>query len=355
MPDLWDKTPDAPRQSELNPLTNPVLERNLVRWAEVYFSSPPGKREQAVNKLLEEIKREASGDRAAEIQEVVCSACQSKNSAGHKFCGRCGEALNPVTSGPSESPGPAAAQPETGVQWLRDRAFSSLEVSDAPKQRGWLYLAGAFAIALAGFAYLQWAPGFQAKPGHSQPALQAKLGMPASAQSPTKGSPQGDIQHAAETISPSPTAAANPKASEPQNAPATRTGDDPGAVPAGLQPAVQRSLLITSAPSHRASDHPVSDHRVSNEQSGDPDLRLAQRYLGGSMSGRDSSEAATLLWKAVRKQNTTAAVLLSDLYARGDGVPRSCDQARLLLLAAAKRGSPQAAEHLRQLETSGCQ
>jgi TPR repeat protein len=73
------------------------------------------------------------------------------------------------------------------------------------------------------------------------------------------------------------------------------------------------------------------------------------------MGVRDSSEAATLLWKAVRKQNTTAAVLLSDLYARGDGVPRSCDQARLLLLAAAKRGSPQAAEQLRQLESHGCQ
>jgi TPR repeat protein len=90
-------------------------------------------------------------------------------------------------------------------------------------------------------------------------------------------------------------------------------------------------------------------------EGGAPDLRLAQRYLGGSMGARNPSEAATLLWKAVRKQNTTAAVLLSDLYARGDGVPRSCDQARVLLLAAAKRGSPQAAEQLRRLETHGCQ
>jgi TPR repeat protein len=73
------------------------------------------------------------------------------------------------------------------------------------------------------------------------------------------------------------------------------------------------------------------------------------------MGARDSSEAATLLWKAVRKQNTTAAVLLSDLYARGDGVPRSCDQARLLLLAAAKRGSSRATEQLRRLEIHGCE
>jgi TPR repeat protein len=83
-------------------------------------------------------------------------------------------------------------------------------------------------------------------------------------------------------------------------------------------------------------------------------LRLAQRYLGGSMGTRDSYEGAKLLWKAVRQQDTTAAILLSDLYARGDGVPKSCDQARLLLVAAAKRGSPQAAAQLRALESRGC-
>jgi len=345
VPDLWDKTPDAPLQSELNPLTNPVLERNLVRWAQVYFSSPPGKREEAVNKLLEEIKREVAGNSSAETREVVCSACQCKNSAGHKFCGRCGEALHPVTSGSSESPGPATAQSETSVQWLRDRAFGSLEVSEAPKQRGWLYLVGALAIALAGFAYLQWAPGFP-------PRFQAKLGVPATTGTPHTSAPsapieaQSEPQHTAETISPSSTAITNPKTSETQNALAARTGDDRGAMPAGLQPAVQRSPLLAAVPPHRA---------VDEGEGGAVDLRLAQRYLGGSMGVRDSSEAATLLWKAVRRQNTTAAVLLSDLYARGDGVPRSCDQARLLLLAAAKRGSALAAEHLRQLATHGCQ
>ena len=38
--------PSLPRP-ELNPLTNPVLGRNLGRWAQVYFTSPPEKREQA--------------------------------------------------------------------------------------------------------------------------------------------------------------------------------------------------------------------------------------------------------------------------------------------------------------------
>ena len=73
------------------------------------------------------------------------------------------------------------------------------------------------------------------------------------------------------------------------------------------------------------------------------------------MGTRDSTEAAKLLWQAVRKQNLTASVLLSDLYLRGDGVPKSCDQARLLLVAASRRGAPQAAEQLRRLQSLGCQ
>jgi TPR repeat protein len=88
---------------------------------------------------------------------------------------------------------------------------------------------------------------------------------------------------------------------------------------------------------------------------GSADLRLAQRYLGGSMGVRDSAEAAKLLWKAVGKQNATAAILLSGLYARGDGVSKSCDQARLLLVAATKHGASQAAQQLRDLERRGCQ
>jgi TPR repeat protein len=46
---------------------------------------------------------------------------------------------------------------------------------------------------------------------------------------------------------------------------------------------------------------------------------------------------------------------LSDLYLRGDGVPKSCDQARYLLEAAARRGGKAAAERLSNLQISGCE
>src|SRR5258708_23673816 len=41
---------------ELNPLLNPVLAAHMGRWAEVYFTSPPEKREQAVAELIRELK-----------------------------------------------------------------------------------------------------------------------------------------------------------------------------------------------------------------------------------------------------------------------------------------------------------
>jgi TPR repeat protein len=60
------------------------------------------------------------------------------------------------------------------------------------------------------------------------------------------------------------------------------------------------------------------------------------------------------LWRAVSKHNLPAVLLLADLYARGEGVPRSCDQARVLLTAALKRGSVEATQRLQELQRSGC-
>jgi hypothetical protein len=49
---------------ELNPLLNPVLGAHMGRWAEVYFTAPPEKREEAVLELL----RELQGEKAAKGQ-----------------------------------------------------------------------------------------------------------------------------------------------------------------------------------------------------------------------------------------------------------------------------------------------
>jgi hypothetical protein len=363
LPNLWDKTPETPSRSELNPLTNPILEQNLGRWAKIYFSNPPAKREQAVSQLLEEIKRESVAGGPAQtsrpyfgtdpnFQRAVCSACQRQNPPSHKFCSQCGQALNPEKAASGESSAenlsatgvPHALRPGSAsdTQWLQDQTFSSLDGSDAPPRRVWKYLVGAAAIVLAGFAYLQLASGPRTRASIITPQMTAPAALPAEASSTTEAKDQA---RAIAPAAPEYPASPEHKVPEAQKPAVIRETHDRAVVPAGVQAASEKSPLLDA----RSSRPTVA------EGSGAPDLRLAQRYLGGSMGVRDSSEAAKLLWKAVSKQNATAAVLLSDLYLRGDGVPRSCDQARLLLVAAAKRGSPLAAQQLRSLESQGCQ
>jgi TPR repeat protein len=91
-----------------------------------------------------------------------------------------------------------------------------------------------------------------------------------------------------------------------------------------------------------------------NSANGAAELAMAEDFLNGKTHPRNSEEAAKYLWRAVGKENPTAILLLSDMYQVGDGVPKSCDQARLLLSAAAKKGVPQAADKLRDLLRSGC-
>jgi len=96
---------------------------------------------------------------------------------------------------------------------------------------------------------------------------------------------------------------------------------------------------------------------VAPGQSGAEELATAQKYLSGGSAGstRDNRQAAEWLWKAVGKGNLSATLVLSDLYLRGNGVPKSCDQARLLLDAAARKGKTAAADRLRNLRAFGCQ
>jgi len=73
-----------------------------------------------------------------------------------------------------------------------------------------------------------------------------------------------------------------------------------------------------------------------------------------SNSAQDRSTEVTRLWSAVASGNASAEVDLARLYLRGDGVPRNCEQAKVLLRAAAKRGSVEARKELQGLQPSGC-
>lgn len=368
---------------ELNPMMNPTLGRNLGRWAHVYFTSPPEKREEAVTELLRELECDTpesstfsqhaqpgasrilqreqlikeffdtservfsdeaepehllsqASDQPVARTELICPACSSRNSREQKYCGNCGAPLSTNTRDiDTAQPTRRYAPPQThdDTQWLRERALSSFEQYDRSGSGGWKYLILIFLILFAGFAYMRWVQSRPSLVTASKSAAASELAAPPS--DTTTPVPQPATARSADSAQVTKEDPAGPKAATPQ------VTQNP--VPAAL---------LSKEPDTKPSGLPGSAEVPS--PGGHQDVLLAQKYLEGRSGSRNAPQAAQLLWRAVAKQNSDAALLLSDLYARGDGVPKSCDQARLLLVAAAKKGSAQAAQQLRTFYSHGC-
>jgi hypothetical protein len=466
-------------EPELNPLLNPLLAAHMGRWAEVYFTSPPEKRAQAVSNLLRELKGGTSME-AAPVRPIVdnpvvdkpvldkaivaqpmvaqpiidrtvgnkreveaietsralseklpppplsplvvdlrrsCGVCSADNGAEQKFCGMCGASLQSlteaeVTTEPAVSefhlnePASEAvwsepqspSEPESSIERYSAEyaaeppAFSfggyarrdsretewSMPEADLPHfavesesvpYRYRLYIGIAIAVVLGLLLYRAWR-GTPGSSGDTTESVPSRV-IPAE---PTRAPP---AEASRATSAPATTARTTAAAS--QQPPAKRvlpTEAATGAPPAGAAPAASRpaeslnQTQTTSRPEQTPKAAQASSHRVvsvaanssvpaANDQNGngEEELTTAEKYLNRSNYGgaRDNQQAAQWLWKSVGKGNLTATITLSDLYLRGDGVPKSCDQARLLLVAAARKGKASAADRLRNLRAFGCQ
>jgi len=373
--------PGSPAKAELNPLLNPVLEKNLGRWAQVYFTNPPEARERAVLDLLRELDSEASAgvqlsaapnlSQTPSADSVFCTACDRENRPQQRFCGFCGSPLRsretapPIRTQSAEPSGDPSKAPETpsflglsspregreesDLQFLRTKDFGGEYQSDA-RPRRWYVLAGVAALLVAG-AFLGW-PYLRT---HLLASVQTTaITPPAAASEPSAQSP---APSPTEAVSVTPAASAAPPSlpsgpAQPfqeQSSQAEKAGREitdsslnvaPGPVPAIM--ASRTRILSKPAVPRGAAD-------------GTQELLLAQRYLDGKGLPQDPATAARWLWKAVSKQNPRAALLLADLYARGDGVAKSCGQARILLGVASDKGVPDATRKLRELDAGACQ
>ncbi len=75
--------------------------------------------------------------------------------------------------------------------------------------------------------------------------------------------------------------------------------------------------------------------------------------MAKARNASDSAAAAAWLWKATAKGNPDAPVQLADLYVKGDGVPRSCEQAVVLLKTAAEKENARARSRLAAMYATG--
>jgi hypothetical protein len=396
VPQSQEKTPeqttDLPNP-ELNPLMNPTLGRHLGRWAQVYFTSPPEKREEAVEELLRELQgNPAVGDdqttsppaqpmedcgpvesiRSVEAvpdpNSTQCGECGHPCTSSQRFCGMCGatleteqradietnshavRAVEPIFTqadlpslSPARESAPGPDETFSDVRWLREKGLSG-----DPSWGRARYAPAIIAVLAIGILfYAQSRP--QKAPG--QPTAKTSQSVPAAPKPEPAQPSMSEPAQAAETAPVEKSAAS--KASSRELGSATPEHTQPSVPPASVAAhAVNNDQAAAEEhPSSKTTTEPTS---TLNPANGAPELAMAEDFLNGKVHPRNSEEAARYLWRAVGKENPTAILLLSDMYLAGDGVPRSCDQARLLLAAAAKKGVPQAAEKLRDLLRSGC-
>jgi hypothetical protein len=246
--------------------------------------------------------------------------------------------------------------------------FNGLSAYESePASHGYrIYIGLVVAVLLGLLVYITWRSNNALRSSGGvlpQAVPSAKSEPPEAAQSAPPSAPQPQANTGA-TEPPSSTVAksAQTATATPEKRPAAHTAPATVARSAPARPAPGRTPTARSTADHGKKNHPAprsvpvrAQTPATSELDGAEELAAAEKYLnGGSGSARNSQQAASLLWKAVAKQNSTATLLLSDLYLRGDGVAKSCDQARLLLDAAARKGQTAAAERLRNLPAFGC-
>jgi PilZ domain len=93
----------------------------------------------------------------------------------------------------------------------------------------------------------------------------------------------------------------------------------------------------------------------TGQETGLTEYSRAMQLLHGTHSDADTSEAVRLLWISVEKGNPSAELTLAELYWHGQGVGRNCDQARILLSAAARKGNADAQRGLKRIQQEGCE
>jgi hypothetical protein len=415
--------PSSPEQSEhpntmpppeLNPLLNPILGENMSRWAEVYFTNPPERREQAVLELLQELQTqnvdldnvavnarpsvqekrlEPAIEPATDLPEVQkslvrCEACGRENPASHRFCGMCGRPVAEQGSAPEPAPAPVVTAPiehhaadpvshepeqhqsapplpvpetfltppeeadyqpvvsgnELSLFQLGNESRGRFDDADElfstePASRSYRpYIGVGLAIVIFALAYTAWRNGqTTSQNSHVQP--QAPPAIAAQESSP-------------ETAPPSTAKAATPDG--------FASSDKHSAIPSDSE-RVSESAPVKNRDSKK-QDQPLNTRGLAKNapetesRNGSAELLIAQGYLtGANGEPRNGAEAAKWLWKSMAKHNSTATLTLADLYLKGDGVAKNCDQARILLDSAAREGMKQAGEQLRHLQAFGCE
>jgi len=153
--------------------------------------------------------------------------------------------------------------------------------------------------------------------------------------------------------------------------PSAQTSSSPGASPSAGGNSGQGKAAADTAPTSGQTSLPGSANNAGppvsplseitppasapNVEQGQAEYVEAMQILRSRAADGELSEAVRLLWASVEKGNPNAELALAEMYWEGRGVARNCDQTRILLTAAARKGSADAQKRLQQFEKQGCE
>lgn len=125
-----------------------------------------------------------------------------------------------------------------------------------------------------------------------------------------------------------------------------------GATPSSKPPLVSTTLQPTTAAGGAAAKPAAAVSNGNPEAATKPSSAGAEE-MAKAKNASDAAATAAWLWKATAKGNPDAPVQLADMYINGQGVPRSCEQAMVLLKTAAEKENARARNRLASMYATG--
>lgn len=182
------------------------------------------------------------------------------------------------------------------------------------------------------------------------------------AQNPNAGSsPLTSNPAAASPSAAPPTSMTAPKpvqsaTAAPPKAPATQNGSAAGTAKSGRSSPSAPSKTQTTVQATATKPKPARPDQASdggNDTAAAKSSGSGADELNKAKNASDSVAEAAWLWKSTAKGNPDAPVMLADMYMKGDGVPRSCEQAVVLLKTAAEKENARARNRLASMYATG--
>ncbi|HZD33544.1 MAG TPA: hypothetical protein VE779_18005 [Candidatus Angelobacter sp.] len=182
--------------------------------------------------------------------------------------------------------------------------------------------------------------------------LRAQMAQPVS--SPPPVADNGAIDKAKQVAAqPKPEAANTSTDAAAPTSPPTEKPTEATQTPTGQAASESKAAADTAAPVETAKSEPAKPIQQPPAPKPSAKPQPGQQELDKALNASDPTAAAAWLWKATSRGNPEAPVRLADLYIKGNGVPKSCEQAMVLLRSAATKENAPARNRLAALYANG--